>query len=153
MHINNNKGIQGNWLIFRHFLTYQLHCFIQLSLQLLTISFNFILFNTLLHLSCPMNLATIQNTLAGMVQNPVLSRPHCIIFNRFQQNRSDGLFHLLFHLIHPVLHILLLGVHEAIESNSLVLGRKHGNNRFVSALVELYFRNILEHLLKERLHC
>lgn len=100
-----------------------------------------------------MHLTAVEDTLARVLENPVLPGLDRVVLDRVEEDSPYGLLHLFLKLSHPILNILADGIDDLVETNPLLLGTEHRQYGLVTLQVKLDLIDVLEDLVQIRLHC
>lgn len=81
--------------------------------------------NGLLDLLGPKHLRPVEYALTGMLRDPFDTGIDEVLFDGAEQCSPYRLLHLILDISHPILHVLVVGVHDAHKVDLLVLSREH----------------------------
>jgi len=151
VHIYHDQGIYCHLLLFGERLTNQLNQVIKLLGGNVEVASNVVFGDSFLDEGSPPDLRAVEDALSGMVAGPLGPFGFRVFVDGVFELVLDALAHHAFHLVHPIFHVLVVGVDFLHEVNLLLLGRIHGYNGLL--VIELDRINVLEDLFEVGLHC
>lgn len=153
MHINDNQRTECDLLKLLKALSDQGDSIEELFANLVIEcfdAFGSLIITCFFEVVSPVDLATVEDTLTCMLQDPVWTVGDLVVDNRVIEYHTNRHVHHLLDFAHPVLDLFVAGVDRIHELNLLLLTRHHGYDGCIRH--ELHIVHVLEHLLEMRSH-